>query len=110
LAQLERMQMGALLDRHFSTHGNWQGLSLIRVYDLGTERVRIDSTTAIGYGVVSEEGLFQFGHSKDHRPDLPQLKVNVAALDPLGLPLNTAVVAGQTADDSLYRPEIARVQ
>src|SRR5438874_3646072 len=28
LAQLERMQVASLLDRHFPTHGNWQGLSL----------------------------------------------------------------------------------
>src|SRR5438874_13727003 len=28
LAQLERMQVAQLLDRHFPTHGNWQGLSL----------------------------------------------------------------------------------
>jgi len=30
-AQLERMQVGALLDQHFPTHGNWQGLSLGQV-------------------------------------------------------------------------------
>ena len=28
LAQLERMQVGSLLDQHFPTHGNWRGLSL----------------------------------------------------------------------------------
>jgi transposase len=28
LTQLERMQIASLLDRHFPTHGNWQGLSL----------------------------------------------------------------------------------
>ncbi len=28
LAQLERMQVASLLDRHFPTHGNWQGQSL----------------------------------------------------------------------------------
>src|SRR5437762_13659727 len=28
LVQLERMQVAKLLDRHFPTHGNWQGLSL----------------------------------------------------------------------------------
>ena len=28
LAQLERMQVASLLDQHFPTHGNWQGLSL----------------------------------------------------------------------------------
>ena len=28
LTQLERMQVANLLDQHFPTHGNWQGLSL----------------------------------------------------------------------------------
>src|SRR5258706_10492651 len=60
---------------------------LIRVYQLQPQRVRLDSTTASGYWSVSEDGLFQLGYSKDHRPDLPQLKVMLSALDPLGLPL-----------------------
>jgi transposase len=66
----------------------------IRVYDLSSERVHVDSTTASAYTTVSEEGLFQFGHSKDHRPDLPQVKVMQAVLDPLGMPLATDVVSG----------------
>src|SRR6476660_3681858 len=48
---------------------------LLRVYDLVAERVRLDTTSAGGYWQVTPEGLFQFGHSKDHRPDLPQVKV-----------------------------------
>ena len=53
----------------------------VRVYDLNASRFRLDSTTANSYAaVVSDEGLLQFGHSKD-RDDLPQLKVAVAALD-----------------------------
>jgi transposase len=84
--------------------------TLLRVYDLRVERVRLDSTTASGYWEVSEEGLFQFGHSKDRRPDLPQVKVMLATLDPLGLPLATDVLAGQHADDPLYLPAIARVR
>jgi transposase len=59
---------------------------------------------------VSEEGLFQFGHSKDHRPDLPQVKVMQAVLDPLGMPLATYVVSGEKANDPLYIPCIERVQ
>jgi transposase len=185
IAQLEQLQVGAIMDEYFPTHGNWQGLSLgtvvtvwltfilseanhrlshvqawaeqrltllegcleqrvraldfsddrlaavldylsqdqawsdyeqaltrrtLRVYELQPERVRIDSTTAKGYVEVSPEGLFQFGHSKDHRPDLPQIKINLSVLDPLGLPLTTTVVAGQQADDPLYVPEIQRVQ
>lgn len=185
LAQLDQMQIARLINTHFSTHGNWQGLSLgslisgwltfilseanhrlnhvqpwaqqrlatlqacldkqlraldcsddrlataldylsddghwenferalnersLRVYDLHPQRVRVDSTTAKGYVAVSAEGWFQFGHSKDHRPDLPQVKINLSVLDPLGLPLTTTVVSGEKADDPLYIPEIKRVQ
>src|SRR5581483_2453288 len=185
LAQLEKMQVAKLLNKHFPGHRNWQGLSTgtvavvwltfiltetnhrlshvqdwaeqrlrllsgsleqevraldlsddrlpvildqlsddqawsdfecalnrrtLRVYNLQPERVRIDSTTAKGYVEVSEDGLFQFGHSKDHRPDLPQLKINISVLDPLGLPLTTTILSGEVADDPLYIPEIKRVQ
>lgn len=83
---------------------------LLRVYDLSPQAVRLDSTTALGYGSVTPEGLFQFGHSKDHRPDLPQVKVMLSTLDPLGLPVATQVVSGERADDPLYRPAIQRVR
>jgi len=83
---------------------------LLRVYDLTPQRVRLDSTTASGYGSVTPEGLFQFGHSKDHRPDLPQVKVMLATLDPLGMPLATMVLPGQRADDPLYIPAITQVR
>ena len=82
--------------------------SIIRVYDLKTERVRLDTTTASAS--VTPDGLFQFGHSKDHRPDLPQLKISMSVLDPIGLPLTTTVVAGNAADDPLYLPENAKVR
>jgi transposase len=85
---------------------------VLRVYDLGQpdQPIRIDSTSAKTYAEVDENGLFQLGHSKDHRPDLPQVKINLSALDPLGLPLTTTVVSGNRADDPLYVPEIQRVQ
>jgi transposase len=82
----------------------------VRVYDLATARVHVDSTSASVYATVSEGGLVQFGHSKDGRPDLPQVKVMQAVLDPLGMPLATDVVSGERADDPLYRPCIERVQ
>ncbi len=92
--------------QHFETALNRQ---IIRVYNLKPKRVRVDSTTASGYWTVTEEGLFQLGYSKDHRPDLPQLKVMLSALDPLGLPVATQVVSGERADDPLYLPAIAQV-
>lgn len=184
LSQAKKMGVPDLLDRHFRSHGNWEGTSLgwtmtvwlihilsegdhrlnqaqdwvaqrlrtlqmstgqavralewsddrlgigldalsdddkwqaferdlnrrtMRVYNLQRSRVRVDSTTASGYWTVTEDGRFQFGHSKDHRPDLPQLKVMLSALDPLGMPLVTQVVSGERADDPLYIPAIQQV-
>jgi len=175
IAHLKKMRVAELLDQHFPTNGNWQGLSLgwttvvwlafilsegdhrlyrvepwvtahlstlrrcldrkvrprdladdrlatildylcvaerwvaferelnqsvLRVYDLQGHLVRVDTTTAAAY--VTPAGLFQLGHSKDHRPDLPQVKIAMAVLDPLGVPLTITVVAGNTADDPLY--------
>lgn len=82
----------------------------LRVYDLQPQRVRIDSSTANGHWHVTEDGMFQFGHSKDHRPDLPQVKVMLATLDPLGMPVATQVVSGEKADDPLYIPAIDQVR
>jgi transposase len=54
--------------------------------------------------------MFQFGHSKDQRPDLAQVKVMLATLDPLGMPLVAQVVSGEKADDPLYIPAIDQVR
>jgi transposase len=82
----------------------------VRVYDLSTDRVHLDRTSASAYATVSEGGLCQCGPSKDDRPDLPQVKVMQAVLDPLGMPLATDVGSGERADDPLSLPCIERVQ
>jgi transposase len=102
--------------RHLSDDTRWAAFEsslnqhTVRVYDLSTARVHVDSTSASAYATVTAGGLFQFGHSKEERPDLPQVKVMQAVLDPLGMPLATDVVSGEHADDPLYVPCIARVQ
>jgi transposase len=107
-------RLGIVLDA-FSDDPRWQQLEtdlnrrLVRVYSLQPRQVRLDSTTTSGYWTVTEDGLFQFGHSKDHRPDLPQLKVMVSTLDPMGMPLAVQVVSGERADDPLYIPAIQQV-
>jgi transposase len=82
----------------------------VRVDELSTERLHVESTSASAYTAVTDEGLFPFGHRKDHRPDLPQGKVMQAVLDPLGMPLATEVVSGERADAPLSVPCIKRVQ
>lgn len=105
-----------LLLRRLSKTTTWEaievelGHNLLQVYELKTERVRLDATTVSGYhtGSEVEDSLFQFGHSKDDA-SLRQVKVMMATLDPLGLPLVTQVVSGDTADDPLYIPAVDRV-
>ena len=104
-------RLGIILDM-FGDDENWRLLDcdmtqgILRVYDLKGNLIRLDSTSGSGYWQVTEDGLFQFGHSKDHRPDLPQFKVMLATLDPLGLAVGIQVVSGEKADDPLYIPAI----
>src|SRR2546428_3166514 len=99
--------------RYLSDATRWQaieqelGQHLIRVYDLEEQVIRVDATTVSGYREGGEGSLWQFGHSKDD-PTLRQIKVMMATLDPLGLPLALEVVSGEQADDPLYVPPIDR--
>jgi transposase len=102
--------------RRLSQRAAWEALeddlwqATVDVYDLEVTSVRLDSTTTYGYHTPLEDGVMQYGHSKDHRPDLPQLKLMAAAAEPSGHLLACDVYPGQAADDPLYRPLIARVR
>jgi transposase len=110
-------RLGIVL-RRLSRTAEWEALEAelwaktVAVYglDQGMTGVRLDSTTASGYHTPTEDGVMQFGHSKDHRPDLPQLKVMAAGVEPSGHLLACDVLSGQSADDPLYQPLIARVR
>jgi transposase len=80
------------------------------VYALPVERVRLDATTSCGYHTVTDDGLMQLGHSKDHRPDLAQFKLMAAVAEPTGLYLAGDVSPGNAADDPLYLPLYRRVR
>src|SRR5215213_9089724 len=80
-------RLGIVL-RRLSPAETWVGLetdlwrATCDVYVLPVERVRLDSTTSYGFHTATDGGLMQRGHSKDHRPDLPQLKLMAAAAEP----------------------------
>lgn len=105
----------SILLRYLSKGELWRELEgevsgrSIEVYDLRRDVVRHDATTVNGHHLVSDEGLFQFGHSKDD-PNLPQVKIMMSSLDPLGMPLVTRTVSGERADDTLYLPTIIQTQ
>ena len=108
-------RLAGVLDK-LSEDENWSKFEAelnrrtLRVYNLERKCVRLDSTTANGYWEVTKDGLFQFGHSKDGHPDRPQVKVMLATLDPLGMPVAVQVVSGEKADDPLYIPAIDQVR
>ena len=84
--------------------------SCFDVYELPKDAFHLDTTTSCGYHAVEPDGLMQLGHSKDHRPDLPQLKIMAAVTQPLAFPVSTDVVAGNRSDDELYWPTILEVK
>jgi transposase len=94
----EATQPGEQIERELGQH-------VLRAYALPTDTARIDMTTvSVHHRPSDDNGLMQFGHSKDHRPDLRQFKEALGTLDPVGLPLATAAVSGEQADDPLYVP------
>ncbi len=101
--------------RYLSVAADWQrieqqvGQHLIRVYDLPTARVRLDSSTATVGHDPEQHALFQVGKTKAGTYDT-QFKLMLASLDPLGLPLAADVVAGNCADDPLYVPCYRRIK
>ncbi|MDD5189166.1 MAG: hypothetical protein PHF57_13250, partial [Methanoregula sp.] len=65
-------------------------------------------TTANSGGIVTEDGILQFGNVKDD-PNRPQIKISLAALDSLGIPYTVSVVPGNSADDPFYTTDYQRV-
>jgi transposase len=93
--------------RRLSAEEAWEaieedlGAATMVVYELELTGSRLDSPTSSGYHQVTEEGVMQFGPSKDHRPDLPPRKRLAAAAEPSGQLLASAGEPGRGADAPL---------
>src|SRR5437870_4843849 len=101
--------------KHLSKPAYWHEIERdlnersIEIYALSQDVIRCDATTVSGEHEVTEDGLVQFGHSKDD-PARPQIKVMMGSLDPLGMPLATDVLSGERADDGLYIRIMERIR
>ena len=82
------------------------GQGIVTAYRLPTEVGRFDTTNVSVYHRPDDEkGLLAFsGNSKAHRLDLQQFVEALGTLDPAGIPLTTATLPGNQADDPLYWP------
>jgi transposase len=72
--------------------------------------IKLDSTTVSGHHEIFEDGIMQRGWSKDHRPDLPQLKIMVAVEGKTGFQIASDIVPGNENDDPLYLPVLERTR
>lgn len=87
----------------------WQHTLAVYALPATPSAVRLDATSTYGYHASLPGGLLQLGRSKDHRPDLPQLVVMAAALEPAGHLVGVDVHPGNRADDPCYLPLLRRV-
>jgi transposase len=82
----------------------------VNVYELPINSIRLDGTNSFGFHEVKEDGLMQYGFSKDGRSDLPILKLMAAAEGSTGEIIAVDVVDGSQNDDPLYLPLIKRIK
>ena len=90
-------KLGKLLD-DFSQEVVWSEFeielnqSFIRIYGFSGSVIQIDPTIGKSFRKVVEDGLFQYGHSKHFRKDLPQFKTTLATLADGSFPLTIELV------------------
>jgi len=90
------------------------GRHLIRTYALPTTVARVDTTSVSVYHGAQDRNeqprtLLRYGHSKDGHPERRQFIEALGTLDPAGMPLVTATLAGQHADGPQYLPQWRRM-
>lgn len=104
-------RLGAILS-DFGEEGIWSvfmssfSRNLLKLYNISVKHVELDATIAQQYRAVIEDGLLQLGHSKQHRSDLPQIKLMLSNAAEANIPLLINTVGGNRADDGLYLPLI----
>jgi transposase len=113
--ELSDDRLGGVLSR-LSDDETWDAIerslwtATVTVYERERAGMRLASTTSYGSHRVTDEGVRQRGHRKDHRPDLPQRQGMAAAAAPSGHLIACDVHAGPWADDPLYPPRLQRVR
>ena len=88
---------------------NTLGQHLITAYTLPTDVGRIDTTSvSVHHGPRNRDGserkLLDFGHSKDNHSDRRQFIEALGTIDPVGIPLVTATLSGESSDAPIYLP------
>lgn len=112
-------RLGNLLDR-YADDERWDAFEnsfnkrIVKAFNVAhfnkedSRRIRLDSMNINSFREPGE--LFKRGYSKQKRADMPQIKVMLATLDPIALPLAVEIVDGATADDETYLPLVNKLR
>lgn len=97
-------------DKRYTSFEKALNNHIMTVYCLEEEidSIHLDATIAQSYKDSSD--LFSMGYAKQRHAGLPQLKVMLATLSPLGMPLCVEILNGASSDDVLYLPMVERVE
>ena len=98
-------------EEHWSQINRKLGQSSLEIYEVGKlPTILLDAAPQQGHHQIKSTGLFQYGYSKHHNPNLGMVKVMLAVMDNevngFGYPLAHLTVSGEQADDGLYIPII----
>jgi len=80
-------------------------LNAIEVYDLDCSQIHQDTTTITFTGKYVDWGAHEkidYGHNKDHRPDLKQLVLGLSVTADGAVPIAHRIYNGNQSDDTLH--------
>lgn len=99
--KLHDRRLGDLLDAlHPHLDSLWKHLvhTAIAEFDIRLDFVHYDITSVYFEGDYTGSDLFEYGYSRDHRPDTKQVNLRLNTTAETALPLAFAVISGSTSD------------
>lgn len=111
LAPGERFDEDDLYAAMDQFNGRWVGMekSLYQKAFPAAVRLVLYDLTSVYFEGKGPSGLSQYGHSRDHRPDRPQIILAVAT-DLEGVPIHLEVLRGNRADNTTFQGLLAALR
>ncbi len=108
IADPQKFNYDRLVDALLAVNPHWQGIAAqitlrtVQAFGLKVETVHYDLTSILFYGDYKGSAWVDYGYSRDHRPDRPQLNLGLSTTDDgeVVLPGGSNIYPGNTNDGS----------
>jgi len=106
IADPQKFNYDRLVDALLAVHPHWQEIAAqitlraVEAFGLKVETVHYDLTSILFYGDYEGSAWVDYGYSRDHRPDRPQINIGLSATDDgeVVLPGGSNIHPGNTND------------